>query len=230
MKPPKPMTTAQTDADRARARQLARWTRWSSPAARGGPARCRPAAGWLHDRGQPSRCRCSVELVDAVEHAGAVHPGAHDERHELLEVGELGAEPGHHHRQPGVEDRLQQQRRDQQQPLAGDRLAGDQHDGRPARPSRRPGCWNWISVIDERQAGPGEVQRPDQPRLPLIAWMPAVDRGLGEAEDEHAGAQVGDEVGDARAWCPAARRRSGSRRPRWSAGSAPARAGPAGRC
>ncbi len=149
----------------------------------------------LEDRDHPVRPVVVAlgQLVDAPHHAGDIHPGAQDERHQLRDVRCLGAHPGHDHRDAGVEGELEHQRRDRQQPGRGDRHAEAEQD-HDQRGHREQQLLELLEAERERQRGPREVQRPHQAQVAGDRAGARQDRALRERPDEHARHQERDVV------------------------------------
>lgn len=131
--------------------------------------------------------------VDAEHHAGHVHPGAQQERHQLGDVRRLGGQPRHGHREAHVEQRLEQQGRQREQPGGPGVLteADQDHD------QRAHGEQQLLELLEGeryRQGGAGEVQGPYEAEIAGDRAGARRDRVRGERPDEDAGHQERDEV------------------------------------
>ena len=96
-----------------------------------------------------------------------------------------------------IEDRLQQQGRDRQQPVPGDRLVAeraDEDDGQDRH--RQQHLLELDHHVRERQARARELQRPDQRQAVGDHGRRRDDGPLGEIEYEHAGDEESQVVGD----------------------------------
>ena len=135
-----------------------------------------------------------AEGLDAEHDAGGVEPGTDDERQQLADVVEPGPPGGPAGRRAAdIEQGLQQQDRDDQQPVPGNRLTDREH-GSEDHDQRDGELLQLDQHVAERQAGPGEVKRPDQRQA--VEHHPRGDdeRALREVEDEDPDDQESDEI------------------------------------
>ena len=139
------------------------------------------------------------ELLDAVQHAGHVQPGPHQERQQLSEVVDSGADPGREQGDARIEHRQQQQGGDREQPVPGQRIAWHHQDDHDEHAHREQHLLQFDHHVGERQRGARELQRPDQRQAVGDHLGRGDERPLGETEHENAG----DEEGQVRRNAPA---------------------------
>jgi len=133
---------------------------------------------------------------DQVHHAAEVAGDAQEERDQLGDVRHRAAEPGDDQRRPGVEHRLQQDRRDQQQPVDAWVLSADHHDDGDDDHADQH-LLEFDDHVRERQRGAREIERADQLQVRPHHVGAGHDRPLAEREHEHARDQERRVVGHA---------------------------------
>src|SRR6266568_1309497 len=131
--------------------------------------------------------------LDAEHDPGEVQPGPDEERQQLAEVVRAGAQPGQAQAHTDVEQRLERQGRDGEQPVPGQRLARGQHD-HGEHDHRHAQLLELDQHVPDGQAGARERQGPDQRQAVWHDPGRGDERPLGEVEDEDPGDEEGQEV------------------------------------
>src|SRR5690348_4917805 len=134
-----------------------------------------------------------ADRLDAEHDPGGVQPGPDEERQQLAEVLRAGAQPGQAQAHAHVEQGLERQGGEGEQPVPGQRLARDQHD-HGEHDHRHDQLLELDQHVSDRQAGPREGQRPDQRQAVRHDPGRGDERPLSEVEDEDPGDQEGQEV------------------------------------
>jgi hypothetical protein len=122
---------------------------------------------------------------DHVHDAAEVPGDPQEERDQLADVGQAAAHPGDHQRRADVEQRLQDNYRDQQEPVLRRVLVAADHDDEQHHQADAH-LLQLDDHVGQRQRGTGEVQRADELQVDPHHRGGGDDRPLGEGEDEHA--------------------------------------------
>ncbi len=127
----------------------------------------------------------------AVHDPAEVPPDAGQERHELADVVQFGADPGDDQGRPDVEQSLQQQYREGQEPVPGQRFTVAEHDDGHDHQGQHE-LLEFHDDVGQRQRRAGELQRADQRQVVVHDPRADQDRPLGEGKDENADDQIRD--------------------------------------